>query len=68
VTRWDDIKAKRAEQDPELYERIERERNKLTHEQVDRDIDAKRQDEAFMARIRAAIRRDKAVLDRLRDR
>jgi hypothetical protein len=68
VSRWDDIKAKRAEQDPQFYDRIERERNKLMHEQVDRGIDAKRQDKAFMARIRAAIRRDKAVLDRLRDR
>ncbi|MEA2332804.1 MAG: hypothetical protein QOH58_2942 [Thermoleophilaceae bacterium] len=36
--------------------------------QVLRQIDERRKDKEFMRRIRAFIKRDKEVLDRLRDR
>jgi hypothetical protein len=62
MTRWDEIKAKRAERDPGVYDRIEHERRMLEQ------IKERRQDKAFMARIRAAIERERGDFDRLRDR
>lgn len=54
MTSGDDIKAKRADLDE----------RKL----LDQQIAKRRKDKPFMARIRAAIKREQDVFDRLRDR